>query len=104
MGKPRGGFKVNSNRKKPVKKEEVKHVDGRIVGQIFPSKEYVIGSESMLIKNRDINQPSPLQDKKDKLNNLLKTELKKFNKYKDSPMWGNESPYSLINVLPQKKK
>ena len=78
MGKPRGGFKVNSNRKKSVKKEEVKHVDGRIVGQIFPSKEYVIGSESMLIKNRDINQPSPLQAKEDKLNNFLKTELKKL--------------------------
>jgi len=104
MGKPRSGFKLNSNRKKPVKKEEVKHIKGRIVGQIFPSKDFVIGSDSMLIRDTDVNHPSPLQAKEDKLNNILRYSIDKFNKYEDSPMWGNETAYSLINVLLQRKK
>jgi len=101
MGKRSRNFKLNNN-KKHKEKVHIKKVDGRIIGWIG-NENPIVGSEAMSMNEFRENDISPIIINHNKRILYTRCALNKFPKYKDDNniIWGNETPRSLIHVLPQ---
>lgn len=110
MGRPRRNFKVNKNQNQTKNKQNIEDVmtlfinDKRVIG-IINEDTYVYGSKTLLVKPYNIYKLCPLYEKDIQDFNYYKNGFDKFPKYNiNNEVWGNESPYSLIEVYPHKKK
>lgn len=98
MGKRSGNFKITKRNKKKVSKQKPEELNNkRIIG--YCNEESIYGSH--IINKTYINYDNNIYEI-----SLIKKKYiyNNFPVYKKSmDIWGNETPYSLIHVFPQRK-